>query len=113
MPDKARSFRRYERTSGRIAVDYWIDGHPRSDSVVSVSAGGVFVETKDPQPPGTRIRLRFRIPDQDEPLDVDGRVAWTNAIDNPSDLQTPPGMAIQFDAPLNIVKLAMLISSVV
>ena len=49
-PDDGRSARRYERTSGRIPVDYVIDGRPRSDYVVSLSAGGVFVETEDPQP---------------------------------------------------------------
>ena len=110
-PDDGRSSRRHERTSGRIPVDYSIDGHPRSDYVVSLSAGGVFVETKDPQPAGTPIRLRFRIPDRNESLDVDGHVAWVNASDNPSDLQTPPGMAIRFDELLDIVKLATLIAS--
>ena len=110
-PPDGRSTRRYERTSGRISVDYVIDGHPHSDYVVCLSAGGVFVESKDPQSPGTRITLQFRLPDRKEPFEVDGKVAWTNASDNPSDLQRPPGMAIQFDAPLNIVKLVALISS--
>ncbi len=71
----------------------------------------MFVETKDPQPPGTPVRLRFRIPDRNESLDVDGQVAWTNASDAPSDLQRPPGMAIRFDEPLGIAMLATLIAS--
>ena len=110
-PDDGRSARRYERTSGRIPVDYVIDGHPRSDYVVSLSAGGVFVETKDPQPPGTPLRLRFRVPHRSETLDVDGKVAWINANDNPSDLQRPSGMAIRFDELLGIATLATLIAS--
>ena len=110
-PDDGRSARRYERTSGRIPVDYVIDGHPRSDYVVSLSAGGAFVETKDPQPTGTPLRLRFRVPHRRETVDVDGQVAWTNASDNPSDLQTAPGMAIRFDEPLGIATLATLLAS--
>ncbi len=109
--DEGRSARRYERTSGRIPVDYAIDGHPRSDYVVSLSAGGVFVESKDPQPSGTPLRLRFRVPHRKETLDVDGQVVWTNASDDPSDLQRPPGMAIRFDEPLGIAMLATLIAA--
>ncbi len=110
-PDDGRSARRYERSSGRIPVDYLIDGHPRSDYIVSLSAGGVFVETKDPQPAGTPLRLRFRVPHRRETLDVDGQVVWTNASDDPSDLQRPSGMAIRFDEPLGIATLATLIAS--
>lgn len=110
-PPDGRSSRRYERTSGRIPVDYVVDGHPHSDYVISLSAGGVFVESKDPLSPGTRIRLQFRLPDREEPFEVDGKVSWTNASDNPSDPQKPPGMGIQFDAPLDIMKLVALISS--
>ncbi len=111
MPDDGRSARRYERTSGRIPVDYVIDGHPRSDYVVSLSAGGVFVESKDPQPPGTTLRLRFRVPHRRDTVDVDGQVTWTNASDDPLDLQRPSGMAIRFDKAIDIATLATLIAS--
>ncbi len=70
-PPDGRSSRRYERTSGRISVDYVVDGHPHSDYVISLSAGGVFVESKDPLSPGTRITLQFRLPDREEPFEVD------------------------------------------
>ena len=108
---ESQSVRRYRRSSVRILVDYVIDGHPRSDHVVSLSAGGAFIETKDPQPAGARLRLRFRMPDLSEPLDVEGQVVWRNASDDPSDHQTPPGMAVRFDEPMSAAMLATLMTT--
>ncbi len=102
--------RRYQRSSVRIPVDYVVDGHPRSDPAVDLSAGGAYIETKGPQASGTRLRLRFRIPDRDESFDVEGQVVWTNAEDDPSDPQRPPGMAIRFDEPLGAAALAALLT---
>ena len=107
----SRPIRRYRRNPVRTPVDYVIDGHPRSDDAVNLSGGGAFIETKDPQPWGTRLRLRFRIPDQGESFEVEGQVVWTNAADDPSDPQTPAGMAIRFDEPLSAAALAALLTT--
>jgi len=78
---------------------------------VNLSAGGTYIETNDPQPLGTRIRLQFYIVDRNESLDVEGEVTWVNASDAPLDPQTPPGMAFSFDNPISAVMLVTLMTA--
>jgi uncharacterized protein (TIGR02266 family) len=103
--------RRHRRFSVRVPVDYVIEGRPRSDHAVNLSAGGAYIETSDPQPLGTRIQLRFYLVERNESLDVEGEVTWVNASDAPLDPQTPPGMAFRFDNPISAVMLVTLMTA--
>ena len=103
--------RRHRRFSVRVPVDYVIEGHPRSDHAVNLSAGGAYIETNNPQPLGARIQLRFYIAERNESLDVEGEVTWVNPNDAPLDPQTPPGMAFRFDNPISAVMLVTLMTA--
>ena len=95
----------------RVPVDYVIEGRPRSDHAVNLSAGGAYIETIDPRPLGTRIKLRFYLVERNESLDVEGEVTWVNTGDAPLDPQTPPGMALRFDNPISAVMLVTLMTA--
>jgi len=63
-------------------------------SITNISALGIFVQTRDPLPVGTRMTLRFA-PPAAEPFTLHGLVQWVNTFrpggDNPN-----PGMGIRF-----------------
>ena len=41
----------------------------------NISAGGLFLEGTMPHPPGTKVKLRFNLPGDAEPIEVDGEIA--------------------------------------
>jgi type IV pilus assembly protein PilZ len=63
-------------------------------SISNISELGIFVETLDPFPVGTRMTLRFT-PQGEEPFVLEGVVQWINAVregyENPN-----PGMGVRF-----------------
>ncbi|MBP7146290.1 MAG: diguanylate cyclase [Acidobacteria bacterium] len=60
-----------------------------------VSNSGIFVETRDELPCGTRVPLSFRLPGQPEPVHVLGRV--TRRIAAGGNLSDAPGLGIEFE----------------
>ncbi len=56
-----------------------------------LSAGGLFVATYQPRPPGTRVSLCFVLPDGHE-VEAEGIVRWTRE----ASADSPPGMGISF-----------------
>jgi len=62
----------------------------------NISRGGIFIETREPLPEGTVVEMKFQPPGADEPIEVSGKVVWTNPWrddeDNPN-----PGMGIQWE----------------
>lgn len=40
----------------------------------NVSPGGMFIETRDPLPLGTKLRIRFQMPDSDDEIVASGEV---------------------------------------
>jgi len=85
--------RRSSRVDLVVRVDYKTVDELFSEFARNINEGGLFVETETPHPPGTAVWLQFRIPGSDEPLDVEGRVVWTQD-GGPGE---PPGMGIEFD----------------
>ncbi len=63
---------------------------------VNISAGGIFVETADPQGWGRDLALSFALPEAGLPLAVAGRVAWVNEPREPRKRDCGPGMGIAF-----------------
>jgi uncharacterized protein (TIGR02266 family) len=68
-----RSDRRYER---RVPIDFSHEGTSYSGHTRNISLGGVFIETEQTLPFGARVTMKFRIPTQAEPIDVEGQVRW-------------------------------------
>jgi uncharacterized protein (TIGR02266 family) len=60
-----------------------------TDYVTNVSASGVFIASKDPLPPGTRVKLNFTILDEEiEIVEGIGEVVRVS--------KDPPGMGVAF-----------------
>ena len=62
----------------------------------NVSRGGIFLATRNPLPIGTRLSLRFTLPDEDgRAIEATGKVAWINEY-KPNGKNLNPGMGIEF-----------------
>jgi type IV pilus assembly protein PilZ len=81
-----------------IEVDYRADDTFLFAYITDISAMGIFVQTNNPEPVGTRLNLCFRVPDDREGrlLELEGEVTWINPQrpDDPSGRN--PGMGIRF-----------------
>jgi len=92
--DKQKMPRQAPRLEHELPVAYkTVDGFI-TDWAINISRGGVFINTPDPLPVGTTVRLIISLPDTAFPFDLVGRVTRVNELDNPS--QQVPGMGIEF-----------------
>ena len=87
------------RVHTRVMVDLEVD-YKSADNflfayITDISAMGIFVRTNAPEPPGTRINMRFTPPGGPE-LNVEGRVMWVNPYRAGSYDNINPGMGVQF-----------------
>ena len=87
--------RRFRRRTVRVLVDYAADGEVRCEYATTVGAGGMFIETETPLPPGTLLKVRFRLPDAGTVHEIEARVAWVQAPDD-TEVRRAPGMGIEF-----------------
>ena len=70
----------------------FIDRH-----TVNISQGGIFVRTRDPQPPGTPVHLDISLQGGARVIRGTGVVVWTGAPSGPGEPRREPGMGIRFD----------------
>jgi len=82
--------RRTERTALEIRVDYSTVDALFCDFTRNINEGGLFIETSDPCPVDTMVKLQFRLPGVDDPVRTRGRVVWVDRGD-------PTGMGIEFE----------------
>ncbi len=87
------------RVHDRVLVDFSVD-YSSGDTflfayITDISAMGIFIQTRTPLPPGTRLNLRFTPAGQPE-INVEGEVVWINPYRPRSTEQGNPGMGIQF-----------------
>lgn len=86
--------RRYRRRTVRVMVDFLSDSGLASDPATTLGAGGLFIETESPLPPGSRLKMRFRLPGSPQTHEIEGRVCWRKT---PQEMgQHAPGMGIEF-----------------
>ena len=99
-PDDPRNRRQHERIDTVLSVDYGSGDTFLFSYITNISVMGIFIQTLEPMTPGTRLRLRFSPPadnDDAEPatIELDGEVVWINPFrpggDNPN-----PGMGVRF-----------------
>jgi uncharacterized protein (TIGR02266 family) len=79
----------------RVLVEYESAEDFLIDYTANVSVGGMFIQTDDPLPMGTRFRLRFRIPGHGKVIETFGEVRWSVPPAEAGPMR--PGMGIQFD----------------
>lgn len=88
------------RQSHRILVDLEVD-YQCEDTflfayITDMSAFGIFIRTNNPEPPGTHLNLRFRLPEDESTMALEGEVIWINAF-RPGDFNNlNPGMGVRF-----------------
>jgi molecular chaperone DnaK len=63
---------------------------------LNVSRGGIFVRTRDPQPPGTTVALEVALDNGEVVIRGKGLVRWTTPPSAPGEPERQPGMGIKF-----------------
>ncbi len=63
---------------------------------LNVSRGGIFVRTRDPQPPGTEVALEITLENGECVIQGRGVVRWTTPPSAPGEPERAPGMGIKF-----------------
>jgi len=87
--------RQWERVLVDLEVDYRSEDTFLFAYISDISAMGIFVRTVSPEPPGTRLNLRFS-PPMIGPIEVEGEVIWVNPY-RPGDRENlHPGMGVKF-----------------
>jgi type IV pilus assembly protein PilZ len=90
-----RDRRQWERVLVDMEVDYRSDDTFLFAYITDISQMGIFVRTVTPEPPGTRLNLRFCPPGLGT-LVLEGVVIWINPY-RPGDRENlNPGMGVQF-----------------
>lgn len=77
-PDKlSEHFRRTDpRYDRRVEVEI-VSGSTRQTAVTkNISLGGMYIETLEPLPMLAKVVVRFRVPTQNELVEVAGQVRW-------------------------------------
>ena len=85
----------HTRVTADIEVDYKSADNFLFAYITDISAMGIFIRTNAPEPPGTRINMRFTPPGGPE-LNLEGRVMWVNPYRPGSYDNINPGMGVQF-----------------
>lgn len=91
-----RDRRQFERVLVDLEVDYKCEDTFLFAYITDISAMGIFVRTNTPEPPGTRLNMRFNPPGARAPVEFEGVVIWINPY-RPGDHENlNPGMGVQF-----------------
>ena len=88
-----------DRISDRAALEVEVSMNSEHNFYTGItrdiSAGGVFVATYDPPPPGTVIELALSLPGVPERFRITGVVRWTRELRASCD-GCPPGSGIEW-----------------
>jgi len=89
-----QSKRQHERVDVKIRTVYHDEIDPEeSDSLMSnLSLGGCFIRTTRSLPTGSKVKVRFKLPDTDRILEAAGVVRWVQD----SGAEEERGMGVQF-----------------
>jgi len=98
------SRRRFRRLTVRLLVDFVAAGGLRCEYATTLGAGGLFIECEQPLPPGTALKVRFRLPGGEPLHEIEGRVCWVQAPS--ADATRAPGMGVAFTDAVAIATLA-------
>jgi uncharacterized protein (TIGR02266 family) len=97
MPERShQEKRRFRRRNVRLLVDYHAAGSVHCEYATTLGAGGLFIDTDAPLTPGTPLKLRFRLPQSEQPHELEGRVAWVHEPAPDQSTAKAPGMGIEF-----------------
>lgn len=93
---KPKERRRAHRVLLNLEVDYHREDTFLFAYITDLSVMGIFIRTNTPEPPGTALNLRFTLPGDQRPLELEGEVCWINPF-RPGDFSNlNPGMGVKF-----------------
>lgn len=78
-----------------LKVDYHTSDSSYIEFVGNVSAGGLFIATRNPLKPGTELTLEFLGPESKHPIRVKAEVIWNRTRLTSADQKR--GMGVQFE----------------
>ena len=88
------------RQSQRILIDLEVDYRCEDTFlfayITDLSAIGIFIRTNNPEPPGVHLNLRFTLPGDEKPLELEGEVIWINPFRPGNFDNINPGMGVRF-----------------
>jgi uncharacterized protein (TIGR02266 family) len=83
------------RAHVELDVDLGTYGRYFLSKLENISTGGAFIRTRQLHPVGTSVRVRFRLPGDEEPIESEGKVIWI--YEQPGDEEpNSSGMGVQF-----------------
>lgn len=85
--------RRSSRQPVKIRVDYSAVDAFFAEFATNINEGGMFIATNTPSELGDVIQLQFRLPELEEPVQLEATVAW---VSDGKD-ETPEGMGVEFN----------------
>jgi type IV pilus assembly protein PilZ len=74
MSEDPKFVRKSERLQHELLVAYRTVGSFITDWAVNISRGGIFINTRNPMPVGTIVKLKISLPDAAFPFDLTGKV---------------------------------------
>lgn len=87
--------RKHPRVPVRIRIQYRVADQFFTDYIQNLSLGGIFVETTNPLPVRTALKVQFALPSMEEPIVADGVVVHRVEIGK-GNSKAPSGMGIRF-----------------
>jgi type IV pilus assembly protein PilZ len=87
--------RKFTRAQVSLAVHYRTKGSFLVSYSLNLSKGGLFLETKDLLPVGSKLTIRFTVPGATIPIETDATVMWVR--ESPSEDGQPAGLGLRFD----------------
>ena len=94
--NKSEGKRKYLRLKTQIQVDYTLDDEVELLYSTNISIGGLFLETINPFTFGTKLLLRFNLPDSEKIIEIVGEVVYSVEEIFDVDDWDLPGMGIRF-----------------
>jgi len=79
----------------RVLVDYPGPEGMRCEYATTLGAGGLFIESDEPLPAGSLVKVRFRLPGREPLHEIEGRVVWAHGAGR-DPAGKSPGMGVAF-----------------
>jgi len=74
-----KGYRKYPRKPCSIDTDYAIQNKAYKDFIENISAGGVYIKTKETQSIGHEVTMTFMLAGHSKPITVTGKIARVSA----------------------------------
>ena len=89
--------RKYFRQKLKVEIDHFdLDDDYHMHFSRDLSRGGVFIETDNPLPAGSRFLMHFEVPGElARSIETEAEVAWVLRMED-SSADLPPGMGVRF-----------------